>query len=449
MDNPAQTVVQVEEVSPAKKKLVFDVPWPDVKRELDAVYRDVNRKAKVPGFRPGKVPRPILERHYRKFAEEETASQLVSRRYEEALKDREIAAVSSPEIDQPGIEAEKNFAFSVTVEVEPVFEPQGYLGLTLEREVGAVTDEDVARRMEQIREMYATLEEVADDRPATQGDFVSIDFAGSLEGQALPELQAKNHFLELGAGTFVPGFEDQLLGMAKGETREVRVRMPEAYRVPKLAGKDVAFVVTLQGIRQKKLPPLDGEFVKNFEKYMTLEDLRADVRRGLEDQMRQQDDLAFRRKLVDAILQANDVEAPPSYVERQIFLMMADAHNRMTAGGMDEKQAANLSLSLHDRLRDDAARAVKSALVLREIARKEGLAVEDDELEAHLRDLARRNGRPYEEVCRVLEKEDRIEAMRRELLQDKVVRLVTERATITQVERRTQEVDNGPDSHGD
>ncbi len=449
MDNPAQTVVQVEEVSPVKKKLVFDVPWPDVKRELDAVYRDVNRKAKVPGFRPGKVPRPILERHYRKFAEEETASQLVSRRYEEALKDREIAAVSSPEIDQAGIEAEKNFAFSVTVEVEPVFEPQGYLGLTLEREVGAVTDEDVARRMEQIREMYATLEEVADDRPATQGDFVSIDFAGSLEGQALPELQAKNHFLELGAGTFLPGFEDQLLGMAKGETREVRVRMPEAYRVPKLAGKDVAFVVTLQGIRQKKLPPLDGEFVKNFEKYMTLEDLRADVRRGLEDQMRQQDDLAFRRKLVDAILQANDVEAPPSYVERQIFLMMADAHNRMTAGGMDEKQAANLSLSLHDRLRDDAARAVKSALVLREIARKEGLVVEDDELEAYLRDLARRNGRPYEEVRRVLEKEDRIEAMRRELLQDKVVRLVTERATITQVERRTQEVDNGPDSHGD
>ena len=448
MDNPAQTVVQVEEVSPVKKKLVFDVPWPDVKRELDAVYRDVNRKAKVPGFRPGKVPRPILERHYRKYAEEETASQLVSRHYEEALKDREIAAVSRPEIDQPGIEAEKNFAFSVTVEVEPVFEPQGYLGLTLEREVGAVTDEDVVRRMEQIREMYATLEEVADDRPATQGDFVSIDFAGSLEGQALPELQAKNHFLELGAGTFVPGFEDQLLGMAKGETREVRVRMPEAYRVPNLAGKDVAFVVTLQGIRQKKLPPLDGEFVKNFEKYETLEDLRADVRRGLEDQMRQQDDLAFRRKLEDAILQANDVEAPPSYVERQIFLMMADAHNRMTAGGMDEKQAANLSLSLHDRLCDDAARAVKSVLVLREIARKEGLVVEDDELEAHLRDLARRNGRPYEEVRRVLEKEDRIEAMRRELLQDKVVRLVTERATITQVERRTQEVDNGPDSHG-
>ena len=448
MDNPAQTVVQVEEVSPVKKKLVFDVPWPDVKRELDAVYRDVNRKAKVPGFRPGKVPRPILERHYRKYAEEETASQLVSRHYEEALKDREIAAVSRPEIDQPGIEAEKNFAFSVTVEVEPVFEPQGYLGLTLEREVGAVTDEDVVRRMEQIREMYATLEEVADDRPATQGDFVSIDFAGSLEGQALPELQAKNHFLELGAGTFVPGFEDQLLGMAKGETREVRVRMPEAYRVPNLAGKDVAFVVTLQGIRQKKLPPLDGEFVKNFEKYETLEDLRADVRRGLEDQMRQQDDLAFRRKLEDAILQANDVEAPPSYVERQIFLMMADAHNRMTAGGMDEKQAANLSLSLHDRLCDDAARAVKSVLVLREIARKEGLVVEDDELEAYLRDLARRNGRPYEEVRRVLEKEDRIEAMRRELLQDKVVRLVTERATITQVERRTQEVDNGPDSHG-
>ena len=214
--------VKIEDISTVKKKLSFDIPWADVKNELDAVYRKVGKKAKIKGFRPGRIPRGILEAHYREEAEEETVSNLVNRYYWETLQEKEIPAVMQPEIEQKGIEAEKNFTFSATVEVEPAVEPRDYIGLELEKEEPVVTEEDLEARMQEIRQMFATMEEVSEDRGIIAGDFVTLDFAGTLAGEPLKELKSENYLLEIGSKTFVPGFEEQLIGMKKGETKSVR-----------------------------------------------------------------------------------------------------------------------------------------------------------------------------------------------------------------------------------
>ncbi len=241
--------VKIDDISTVKKKLSFDIPWADVKNELDSVYRKVGKKAKIKGFRPGRIPRGILEVHYREEAEEETVSNLVNRYYWETLQEKEIPAVTQPEIEQKGIEAEKDFTFSATVEVEPAVEPRDYLGLELEKEEPVVTGEDLEARMQEIRQMFATMEEVSEDRGILVGDFVTLDFVGALAGEQLKELKSDNYLLEIGSKTFIPGFEEQLIGMRKDESKFVAVKFPENYHAAHLAGKDVEFTVVNIGVR--------------------------------------------------------------------------------------------------------------------------------------------------------------------------------------------------------
>ena len=276
--------VKIEDISAVKKKLSFDIPWVDVKNELDSVYRSVGKKAKIKGFRPGKIPREILEKNYREEAEGETIANLVNRYYFETLKEKEILAVTQPEIEEKGIEAEKDFSFSATVEVEPVVEPKDYLGLELEKEELVVTDADLEAKMLEIRNMFATMEEMTQDRGIQTGDFVTFDFNGTLAGEHLKELKSDNHMLEIGSKTFVPGFEEQLVDLKQDELKTFTVKFPDNYNAAHLAGKDVEFTVNIKGIQVKKLPEIDEQFIKNFEHYESLDDLKADVLKSLEEE---------------------------------------------------------------------------------------------------------------------------------------------------------------------
>lgn len=427
--------VNIESISSVKMKLSFDIPWLDVKSELDTVYRQVGKTAKIKGFRPGKIPREILERYYRREAEDETASNLVNRHYWKTLQEKQIPAVTRPEIEQKGIEAEKEFSFSATFEVEPVVEPKDYIGLALEKEEPVVTEEDFAARMEELRRMFATMEELQEERGALRGDFVTIDFEGSVAGEAIKELKSENYFLEIGSNAFVPGFEDQLIGAKKSETVSIAVKFPETYHAAHLAGKDVAFTVGVKGIRIKKLPEIDEEFVKNFERYDSLEALRADVRKSLEEDKRRRSDAELERLIDARLLANNDFEVPGSLVERQIYYMISDTQRRMAAGGMDPKQAADLSFRLHDQFREEALRTVKVGLLLRSIAEKEGLQVAEDELEKEIREIAMQRGQDYRIVREKLEKDALIDNISNVLLNRKTYEFLREKATITPIRK--------------
>jgi len=298
--------VKIEDISSVQRKLSFEVLWDDVKKELDSIYKTVGRSAKIRGFRPGKAPRNMLELHYKERVEEEAVSNLVTKHFSDAVEKNNIDVVAQPVIDQQGITKGENFLFTATVDIQPLLDPTDYAGLALEKESLSVTKADVDDRLTQICQMYATLEDVADDRGLADGDFALIDFSGTIGGEARKELASKDHTLQIGSQSFVPGFEEQLLGMKKGESRDITVTFPETYGAKDIAGKEVLFSVTLNNIRVKILPELNEEFVKNFEKYESLEDLKDDVKKSLEEEGESRIKAELRDKIIDKLLEKNE-----------------------------------------------------------------------------------------------------------------------------------------------
>ena len=437
--------VNIEELSPVRKKISFDIPWLDVQRELENTYRTVAKTARVKGFRQGKIPRNILELHYKDHVETEVAANLVNQFYWDALKEHDIQAVTQPQIEQKGIEKEKNFAFTATVEVEPRVDPAGYLDMELEKEELDVTDADVDARLQEIREMFATMQDVEEDRGLKTGDFATIDFQGTLDGEAQKEMKAEDYFLEIGSKTLVPGFEDQLIGMKKGESQEVQVKFPEDYHAEQLKGKDVVFSVALKGIKEKKLPEINEEFVKNFERYEKLSDLREEIRKNLEVENKARIGANLGKLIVDKLLgnQDNEFDVPPSFVERQIFQMMAETQHRLLSRGMDKKAATEMTVKMHDPYRDDARKIVRTALMIKNIARKENITVSDEELKERIRLIAESRGQTPEAVKEALEKDDMLDHVANEVLHNKVFDFIEAKAKITMVKKDREAAGEG------
>jgi len=347
------------------------------------------------------------------------------------LKEKEIPSVTQPKIEQKGIEKERNFTFSADIEVEPSIEPKEYLGLDLEKGDSVVTEDDLEVRLQEIRQMFATMEDLNEERGVVEGDFVTLDFTGSIASESLKELTSDNYLLEIGSKTFIPGFEDQLIGLKKGEAKSLVVKFPQTYNVSHLAGKDAEFKVNVKGIRIKKMPDIDEEFVKNFDKYESLTALKADVRRKLEEEKLRKTAAEFDRHIGDKLLTKNDFEVPESYIERQIYYIMSDMQRRMMSGGMDQKKAVEFSLKLHDQFREEATKIVKTALLIKNIARKESLTVDDDEVDNQIREIASQRAQDYESFKKSLEKDDLIENIKNEILNRKTYEFLVSKATVT------------------
>ena len=427
--------VKVEDISQVKKKMSFAIPWTFVKDELESVYRDIGKKAKIKGFRPGKIPRKMLENYFKADAEGETITNIVNKYYWQELDNRGIVTLSRPEIEQDGLKENTDFLFSASFETEPTFEPQGYQGIELEKTTISISEEDMEKRLQEIRKMFATMQDINEDRQAVMGDFLTIDFAGTLDGEALPELKSDNFLLELGSNRFIPGFEEKLVGMKKDETKEINLTFPNDYHEKKMAGKDVAFTVTVKGLKEQKLPEIDENFIKNFDKYNTLEDLKNDVRKSMEDQCQRQSDADLKDKIIEALLKANEFEAPPSLVERQIFFMMSDTQKRMKSAGMEEKSAMELSFRMHDQFKQEAEKTVKSFLLIKKIAEKEGITVSDEDIDSHFKELAEIHHTDYDVVKSAYDNEERVNSLKSEIVQKKVFDFIEHQANIRVIEK--------------
>jgi len=423
-------VVKVEDVSPLKKKILFDISWLEVKKELDTVYKNVGKKAKIKGFRQGRVPRNVLESLYKEHAEDEAISNLVNRYYWEALKENKINAVAQPDIDNNGIESEKNFTFTAIVEVEPIIEPTGYAGLELEKEKYEVKDSDVEARLEEVRDMFSTMEEVEVDRGVSEGDFVVIDFEGFVDGKPLKEMKAENYLLEVGSKKFVPGFEEQLIAMKKNNTEQIRIKLPDDYHAKNLAGEEVVFSVTLKNIKEKKLPEIDDKFIKNFDKYESLDDLKKDMKKTLEEENIAKANSAFKSLIIEKLLENNQFEVPQVFVNRQVSYMIADTQRRMAMRGMKRDETPERYKELYDHYKDEASKIVRTILLLKNIGEKESISVSDQEIEEKIRELAQLRGQNYDSLKESLESGNMLEDIRNEILNTKVFDFIEDKAKV-------------------
>jgi trigger factor len=422
--------VSVEEINSIKKKVNVEVPEDQVIKEVDSFYRELNKKAKIKGFRPGKVPRNILERHFKDYVKAEVIQKLIQESYPQALSEAKLHPISNPMIDPGEMEGGKPFQYAATVETKPDLKLEGYCGLKIEGKKEGVKDEEVEERLKNLQNVHAQLKTVSDSRPVQHGDFVILDYEASMEDKPLDEGKATDFTVEVGSGRFIPDFEEKLVGLKPEEEKEMEVSFPEDYGYKKWAGKTLSFHVKIKEIKEKILPVLDDEFAKDLGDYSSLEDLRLKLREEIEKEKKLILERQLKDQVVEQLLQANSFEVPESLVEEQARTLVSDTKMRLAAQGVDFK---NLGLS-EDKLQGDyremAQKQVRTFLILEKIADQEGIAVTDEEAEDRIREISERIHQKFDAVKRYYEKNGLIPEVKAGIMSEKTLNFLLEKANV-------------------
>jgi trigger factor len=384
--------VTIEEVSTTRRKLGVEVPVEAVAAELDRAFDRVRREAKLKGFRPGRAPRAVLERFFGDQVRADVLSHLIEHSYADAVKQAGLRTVGPPEIVPESVETGRPLRYSAMVDVLPEIEIRDSLGLQARRPRRAVSDAEVDRAVEHLRESLAELRPVEGREEAQAGDFVSIDYVATVAGRPLPSSKRENRLVEVGKGAVPAEIDRALLGMKVGETRTVEVEFPAEHGDPAAAGKRVRFDVSLRAIREKILPGSGDELAKEHGECATMEELRGKLRERIASSLAQDADEQVREQIVDELLRRNAFDVPKSLVDRQADAFVEDLLARLgEQRGNLERDTQRLE-KLREECRPRAERQVRTVLALDALARQMNTEVGDDEVERRIGELATRAG---------------------------------------------------------
>ena len=412
--------VTVEDISPVKKKLHIQVLPDAIAKEMTKAVADVSKKAKIPGFRPGKAPKAVVERHYQAEIESEVMNRLISDSYLQAVRENNLSPVEMPNITNISpLQKDAPLNFTAMVEVRPQFTLGTYEGIEITEPPVTVTDEEVAQTIDRLREMYAQLE-VVEGKPLDTTHTAIIDFEGFRDGKSIEGAKAEDHTLTLGSGSLIPGFEEQIVGMQKGDTREISVNFPADYNNKDLAGKDAKFSVTLKEVKQKVLPELNDEFAKDLGDHKNVDELKARIREDIGVRKKNELSTGQREELMGKLVEAHAFEVPEGMVERELMSMARSQATRMARQGMDLQ---NFDIAaFRERNRDLAVKRVKGILLMEAIADKEKIEISDDEVSTALAAAARSTGQKLDAVRKYYEnQEGGLDSLRTTLLQEKTL----------------------------
>jgi trigger factor len=388
--------VDAEELSPTKKRIQVEVPPPQVKEAVESLYRDLNKRVKIKGFRPGRTPRDVLERHYGDYVKEQAISHLINETYPQAISQESLEPIAPPTIDTGDLTVESPFTYSAVVEVRPRIEVTGYKGLRLKGKKGKVTSKEVQGELERLRMMHSRLEPVGGRDRVQKGDVVLLDFQGLLDARPIRDGKAENYSLEVGSGSMVPGFEEGLIGKKIGVLEEITAGFPDDHPRKDLAGKEVIFQVTVKEIRQRILPSLDDDFAKDVGDYQDLEALKERIKTDLEGVKEHRFTEELRQTAIEQLLQANPVEIPSYLVERRTDELLQDLKLRMAA--QKQELPPEEERKARGEYQKVAEREVRTSFLLEEIGRQESIEPQQEEVEERLQKMASVYQRPLEEL---------------------------------------------------
>ncbi|KYD24505.1 trigger factor [Geobacillus stearothermophilus] len=373
--------------------LTVEVDAEQVNKGLDAAFKKVVKNIALPGFRKGKVPRVLFEKRFGVEALYQDALDiLLPEAYAKAVEEAGIEPVSMPEIDIEQMEKGKSLIFKAKVTVKPEVKLGQYKGLEVEKMDTTVTDEDVENELKRLQENYAELV-VKEDGTVENGDTVVIDFEGVVDGEPFEGGKAENYSLEIGSGTFIPGFEEQLVGMKAGEEKEIQVTFPEEYHAEQLAGKPATFKVKVHEVKAKQLPALDDEFAKDVdEEVETLDELKAKIRARLEEAKKNEAETALRNAVVEKAAANAEIDIPAVMVQNETDRMLREFDQRLQMQGLNLQLYYQFSgqdeAALREQMKEDAEKRVRAALTLEAIAKAENIEVTDEEVEEELQKMA-------------------------------------------------------------
>ena len=393
---------KVEKLENSLVKLEITVEAEKFEEGLNKAFFKNAKYFSVPGFRKGKAPRARVEKYYgESVLYEEAFNEIVPEIYEEALKENNIEAVARPEIDITQIGKGKDLIFTATITVKPEVELGKYKGIEIEKKEYPVTDEDVDNAIKAMAEKNARIITCEDDKIIEKGDTAVIDFEGFVDGEAFDGGKGEDYSLEIGSNTFIPGFEDQLIGLKKGEDTDVNVSFPQNYFSQELAGKPAVFKVKIKEVKTKEYPEMDDEFAKDVSEFDTLKELKDDTRAHLEEENARRAKFENEEAAIEEVIHNAKVEIPAAMLEAEIDGYVHDMEHRLEHQGLSldmYMQMMNIDiLAVRDQYRDKAEHNILSRLVLEKIFNEEKIEVTDEDINKKLSDVAKEYGRDADE----------------------------------------------------
>jgi trigger factor len=426
--------MQVTETNTSGLKREFKVVVPagDLRAKVDTKLNEIGQQVTLPGFRPGKVPMTVLKKRYEKSVLGEVLNETVNEGSNQLLQDRNLRPAGQPKVEITKFDDGSDLEFNVAMEVIPDIKPMDFKTVKLERVKVDVPDKEVDERLEQLAKRQGGSEPAADDHAADKGDVAVIDFVGRVDGTEFPGGAADGHYLELGSGMFIPGFEDQLIGIKKGEKRLVKVTFPAEYANTELAGKEAEFDVTATEIRAPKATVLDDEFAKN----LGLTDL-ADVKKRTREQVEREYGSVARarvkRKLLDILAENHEFTLPDGLVDIEFGAIWRQIEEDLKNDRLDEEDKGKSEDQLKQEYRDIAIRRVKLGLLLSEVGRQNNIEVPQEELTRAVIAEARRYPGQEKQVVEFYQRSpEHLNQLRAPLYEEKVVDFILEQANVAE-----------------
>lgn len=426
-----------EKIEKNQGVLTIEVEEQQVSQALDRAFKKVVAKVNVPGFRKGKVPRPIFEARFGvESLYQDALDLLLPDAYTQAVGETGIEPIDRPEVDIEQFGKGKVLKFTAKVQVKPEVALGEYKGVEVTVQEAEVTEEDIAAELKRLQERHAELV-VLEEGTAENGDIAVIDFEGFIDGEAFEGGKGEKHSLELGSNSFIPGFEEQVVGMAKGEEKDVNVTFPETYHVDDLKGKQAVFKVLVHDIKRKNLPELDDEFAKDVSEFETLEEYKEDIAKRLQERKEQEARSAKESAVVEKAVANAEVDIPEVMVDTEVDRMLRDFENRLRVQGMNLELYYQFSGQSEDdlrgQMRSDAERRVRNNLVLEAVAKAESIEVDEEEIDAEFERMSEQYQRPADELRRILSANGSIDDLKEEILLRKTVEfLVAQSKAVTE-----------------
>ena len=422
----------VEKISSNKVKLSFDIDAAQFDAAMDKAYIKVRGQVTIPGFRKGRAPRKMIENMYggEGVFYDEAFELIFDEVYGPAIDENKLEVVDRPQVDIQQIGTGKNLQFTCEVFVKPDVTLGEYKGVEVKREHTLVTEDEVNAEIEKERNKQAA-EVSVEDRAVAEGDTVNLDYSGSVDGVKFAGGTAEAQTLKIGSHTFIPGFEEQMVGMNIGEEKDLEVTFPEEYHAKELADKKAVFHVKVNGITETQLPALDDDFAKDISEFDTLDEYKADVRAKLEAQAAERDNNAFTNAVIEKVMENATVEIPEAMVERQIDSMVRNFEARLAQQGLKLadfiKYTGQDEKSFRNQYREQAEKSVRANLVLEAVENAENFEATEEEIDAEIVKFAGQIGQDVENLKKNLTEGDR-EYFKADVIRDKAVKFLCDNA---------------------
>ena len=423
--------LQVEKLENNTAKLTIEVPAEEVEKAIESAYQKSKSKFSIPGFRKGKVPRKMIEKMYGVGVfYEDAVNSMIPGAYADAATESELEIVAQPEIDIVQIEAGKPFIFTAEVVLKPEVELGKYKGIEVEAKDTTVTDEEVDAELAKVQEQNSRLV-AADDKEVENGDQVTIDFEGFVDGVAFEGGKGEDYPLTIGSHSFIDTFEDQLVGKKVGEEVEVNVTFPEEYQAEELAGKPAMFKVTIKEIKVKEYPKVDDEFAQEVSEFDTLAEYKADIKKDLVAKKKEAAAAEKESKVIEEIVKNSEMDIPEKMIEAQAQQMVEEFAQNIAMQGISFDQYMQFTGStveqLLEQVKPQAKARIESSLVLEEVVKAEKIEATDEEFEKELEDMATRYQMEKEKVAELLSDDDK-KNLRNDICLKKAAKFVTSKA---------------------